>query len=210
MLKDLLKESKSILCLNGDLPDKNFFPKNIKIVAADGAANKLLAMNVHPHVIIGDLDSYNHSGENIPVLHIPDQNQSDFQKSFTFLSENNLLPTLVCGVSGGFIDHILNNISLVSQYNCAFYCPPIIGYVISERNSTNFTLTKGTKVSLIGLPTAKVSTRGFKWELSEFELNFCGTNSCFNRIETSNCSIKVFEGKALVFIYLEHIEDSGL
>ena len=37
------KKFRSILCLDGDLPDKRFFEEfRIPIKAADGAANKLL------------------------------------------------------------------------------------------------------------------------------------------------------------------------
>ena len=40
-----------------------------------------------------------------------DQNSSDFQKAMKYLESQNLLPTIILGISGGYIDHILNNIN---------------------------------------------------------------------------------------------------
>ena len=53
-----LKQYKSVLCLNGDLPKASFFREmDLPIIAADGAANYLIKNDILPEVIIGDLDS---------------------------------------------------------------------------------------------------------------------------------------------------------
>ena len=83
ILNRYFQNAKSILCLDGNLPDSNFFSKiKLPIIAADGAANKLLNLGIKPLVIIGDLDSVNQ--KDFPTSEIllkPDQNQTDFQKS---------------------------------------------------------------------------------------------------------------------------------
>jgi len=201
---------KSILCLNGDLPDSSFFVGNERIIAVDGAADKLLQMGIAPDVIIGDLDSIKQSHySSSEVIHLPSQDQSDFQKSIDYLKQNKLLPTLVCGASGGFIDHILFNINIILENECIFYAPPLIGYTLKGPVVLQFNFTKNTKISLLGIPKAKISTSGLKWELKETSLEFPGFNSAFNRTIAENISIQILEGAVLMLVYAEHIEDMG-
>jgi thiamine pyrophosphokinase len=202
--------AQSILCLNGDLPDSHFFAEDKVIVATDGAADKLLKINIKPSIIIGDLDSIEHRNHpDSEMIYLPDQNQSDFQKAMHYLDQNKLLPTMVFGIGGGFIDHILQNINIITEHECAFYSPPLIGYVLKGHTISNLDLKPNTKISLLGMAKAKVKTSGLKWELNNAMLEFPGNNSCFNRTLSENISIEVLEGKLLVMIYTENIEDMG-
>lgn len=211
MLDNIFKNSKSILCLNGNLPNKSFFPADKIIVATDGAGDQLLNMKIQPNVIIGDLDSAkNDVYQDIEVIHIPDQNQSDFQKAISYLAANKLLPTIVYGASGGFLDHILHNINVILENDCIFYSPPLIGCVIRPNSISKFTLKPNSKLSLLGIPNARVKTSGLKWELDNEMLEFPGANSCFNRTLTEEISIEVTEGKLLMIIYNEDIQDRGI
>ena len=136
---------RSVLCLNGELPGAHFFRQNtLPLIAADGAANKLVKMQLTPEIIIGDLDSVNsdirlqHS-----VLHKPCQNSSDFQKALDYLEVHQLLPTIIVGVSGGRIDHILNNVNIFMGTKSIFYAPPLIGFTMVEGQSEQFSLPDG-------------------------------------------------------------------
>ncbi len=202
--------ARSILCLNGDLPDANFFAQNKIIIATDGAVDKLLKMGIKPSIVIGDLDSIG-SGDyrGIEIIHFPDQHTSDFQKAMNYLGQNNLLPTVVCGVNGGLLDHILYNINVSLEHDSIFYAPPLIGYPLKSPNILNLNLKINTKISLFGMSKARVTTRGLKWELYKDNLEFPGFNSCSNRTNSENISIEVIEGKLLVLIHLETIKDEG-
>ncbi|CAM3381157.1 putative thiamin pyrophosphokinase [Legionella longbeachae NSW150] len=207
-----LKGYRSILCLNGDLPKPDFFiARNLPIIAADGAANRLLELNVHPQLIIGDLDSI-HTPilESYPYLHLPDQASSDYQKAMQYLSDNNLLPAIIVGVNGGFLDHILNNINIFMATDCLLYSPPIRGFVLKEQSSQNFLLPVHTKISLIGMPTAILSSHGLQWELQDTHLSFPGTTSCFNRTRLSEVILEAHQGAVLVLIYEQMIKDAGV
>lgn len=204
------QNAKSILCLNGDLPTSHFFAEDKVIVATDGAADKLLKIGVEPSIIIGDLDSIEHDKHpERKMLYLPNQNQSDFQKALQYLAQNQLLPTIVFGVGGGFIDHILCNINIIAENECAFYSPPLIGYILKDQAVSNLVLKPNTKISLLAITKAKIKTSGLKWELNDEILQFPGNNSCFNRTVSENISIKVLEGKLLVMIYTETINDMG-
>lgn len=200
----------SILALNGDLPDKSFFNIGLPIIAADGAINSLYKMGIIPKVVIGDLDSAKvdllYTTE---MIRVPDQNSCDFEKSLQYLENKNLLPAIIVGMSGGYIDHILNNISIFLKNGSIFYAPSIVGYVIKAGETRVFTLSVDTKISLLGFSSAQISTKGLKWELEHYQMSFPGTNSSFNRTICETVSIEVHSGLSLVMIYLEKMKDYG-
>lgn len=208
MLND--KRYRAILCLNGDLPDKAFFARDLPVIAADGAANKLAAMKIKPDMIIGDMDSVDHAHlEATPHLLDPDQSASDFQKSLHYLQQNNLLPSIIVGVNGGHLDHILNNVNLMLQTDSMIYAPPVIGITIKGGEKKLLSLSTGTKISLLGLPQALVTSNGLKWELTSHQLAFPGNTSCFNRAHRDNVEIEVHDGNVLALIYQHDMPDAG-
>jgi thiamine pyrophosphokinase len=207
-----LKEYRSILCLNGHLPEASFFKSmNIPVIAADGAANYLLSQGIAPQLIIGDLDSVQpHLLKEHAVLHLPDQDRTDYQKAMHYLKEHQLLPSIIVGINGGHLDHILNNINLFMETECLLYAPPIQGFVIKEQASLHCSLPLQTKISLIGLPKAILSSKGLKWELNNTHLSFPGPTSCFNRTHSSEIKLEVHQGAVLVLFYEEFIKDAGI
>ncbi len=201
---------RSIIVLNGQIPDYAFFkPQNLPIIAVDGAANKLVAMGLKPDLVIGDLDSiWPHLLNQLDTVHIHDQNYCDFHKTINHLQFINLLPSIITGIEGGMIDHILQNINIFVSTNSIFYAPPIVGYTLRSGNTKRFNLPINTKISLLGMP-ATVTTKGLKWELNRHDLTFPGTNSSFNRSANGQVSIEVHEGCCLVMIYLTGEKDAG-
>ncbi|MGL9681651.1 MAG: hypothetical protein ACR5K2_01400 [Wolbachia sp.] len=106
-----------------------------------------------------------------------------------------LLPSIITGITGGAIDHILQNINIFLSIGSIFYtsAPPIVGYILGK-SITHFSLPKNTKISLLGITKAQVTTKGLKWKLSLDELSFPGKNSCFNRSLSDKISIEVHVG----------------
>lgn len=211
MTKTDFKDYQSILCLNGLLPDSSFFVSlNLPVIAADGAANSLLESGIVPELIIGDLDSFKPSiGMKHRTLHLQDQNSNDFQKSLTYLKDKGLLPAIVVGINGGHLDHILNNINIFIETDCILYAPPIIGYVLKEQRKHQFLLPNNSKISLMGIPFASLSSKGLKWELDKSNLSFPGNTSCFNRTKESRIELDIHIGTVLVLIYDEAAIDAG-
>lgn len=202
---------KSILCLNGKLPSyKTLINLNLPIIAADGAVNKLFDMGIMPNIVIGDLDSVSSDLlSRIPHLKDLDQNYSDFQKAYRYITSNNLNPSIVCGISGGFLDHILNNINIFMKLeNNIFMDDEIIGFCLQEKRILKTAI--GTKISIFGIPSCNISTQGLKWELNNELLSFPGKNSSLNRAKKQEISIEVFDGTALIIIYKNIINDAGL
>jgi thiamine pyrophosphokinase len=196
---------RSILALNGDLPDAPFFNQwQLPIIAADGAVNTLLSRQIRPIAVVGDLDSANlEAVGDLPIIHTPDENYSDFSKCLEYMKEQQLLPTIVLGLNGGHIDHIMHNINLFSKTDSIFYAAPIVGRVL-KKGTQHFSLPIGTKLSLFGIPDALLSSQGLKWELKEYQAAFPGANSCFNRTVQQDISVTVQTGTCLFLIYLEN------
>lgn len=96
------------------------------------------------------------------------------------------------------------------ETNCLLYAPPIKGFVLNEQSRINLALLPHTKISLIGIPIATLSSIGLQWELHNAQLSFPGTNSCFNRTLHPEIFLEVHQGSVLVLIYEQMIEDAGL
>ena len=199
---------KSILCLNGDLPPKDFFETlSLPLIAADGAANKLHKLGITPNVVIGDLDSIDPHLE-VERIHVEDQSRCDYEKSMVYLTDHGLLPTIILGSNGGDLDHILNNMNvfMTCPPGNLLYTPPLYGSVISQ-SQTILKLPLHTKVSLIGLPQARLITQGLKWNLTNQTLCFPGFNACFNRTNENIISIQVLEGQILFLAHAFFLQE---
>lgn len=190
---------KSILCLNGDLPEKAFFKNfpHLPIVAADGAANKLNKMGINFLVAIGDMDSINPDLQVQKIYHA-DQDLCDFEKSLNYLESKNLLPSIILGMNGGEFDHVLNNTSvfMMNEHENIFYAPPLYGAKLNK-HLNNIHLPVNTKVSIVGMPNAVITTHGLKWNLDKHQLKFPGFNSCLNISTSSNLQVQLLDGDAI-------------
>lgn len=165
---------KSILCLDGDLPSADFLLNAaLPIIAADGAANTLMQMGVLPQIVIGDLDSIvPHLQNKLNTLHQPDQDSCDYEKTLAYLQANDLLPAIICGVNGGELDHILNNINLFASNDNLLFSSDMIGMMLRGNTQRLFHLPRNTKISIFGAPEAIVTSCGLQWELKEYEMHF--------------------------------------
>ncbi|MDR1590693.1 MAG: thiamine diphosphokinase [Puniceicoccales bacterium] len=204
-----LGKYRSLLCLSGALPERKFFAHfDLPIIATDGAANLLLRKGIVADVVIGDWDSVREPiGEKTKKIVIKDQSSSDFQKALKFAQENHLSPSIVLGINGGYIDHILNNVGILAQTDSIGYTPPNLCFSLRSHLILNFPM--GTKLSLLGMPFGKISTRGLRWELKDQELHFSGYTSCFNRTVTEQVEFHVHGGAVFLIIYLSNMKDEG-
>ncbi|MDR2598266.1 MAG: thiamine diphosphokinase [Holosporales bacterium] len=212
---------RSILCLDGNLRNlEGIVGKlGLPLIAADGAANQVIALGLNPDLIIGDLDSVNSDLLiRFNYLELADQDTSDFQKALVYLSENALLPSIILGISGGNIDHIINNTNIFLSYDDNIFIDgDIIGMKITGKRIFR-QIPINTKLSIFGIPECNVTTSGLKWELKSADLAFAtyphmsnifGYNSCFNRTVSENFTIEVTAGTALLLIYSSDVVDAG-
>ena len=211
---------KSIICLNGEIPIEDFFTRysGIPIIAADGAANKLLKINVSPTLIIGDFDSIDLSviPAHIEVLHVPDQNSTDLEKCLNILGERKLFPCLIYGATGKETDHTLYNLSVIEKHSInhqmifhdsAYKDKEKYGIFVSDYLSAN--LKVGAKISLLSFVHSSVTSKGLKWELINQYLS-PGISSVRNLTKDDHVEIIVHKGCILVLLDFEPIKDESI
>jgi thiamine pyrophosphokinase len=206
----ILPPCQSVVCLDGSLPYRWIQKLNLPIIAADGAANKLLRHHIEPQMILGDLDSVDESllyGRK--YLKISDQDTTDFEKVLGYAERESLTPTLVTGIDGGSIDHMLGNVSILARTRSLFLTKNIIGMVL-DGNYQFDKIPLHTKISIFGMPHCRVQSKGLRWELNSVELSVGGEISLGNRARSSEIELKVLSGKAMVCIYRNAVRDAGL
>ncbi len=211
MTKIAIDSFKSILCLNGDIPDKEFFDQfpALPIIAADNAGMRLIRMGVTPVLVVGDFDSI--SGELVhertEFKKYTDQDSTDFEKCILEMTQRLLFPSLVCGAFGGEIDHTINNMHCLMKYGrkspMVFYdhavkqkskcCMPIY-------DQYNFLATLGESVSLMPYPEARVSVAGLRWNLDNELLSVCGLSSARNMATGGMVEISVHSGQIMLVV----------
>lgn len=204
---------KSIICLDGTIPEKEFFSLfTLPIIAVDGASNKLEVIGVEYDIVIGDLDSASDAIINSnKAVYLPSQDMSDFQKTNLYLAQKSLLPAIIVGINGGRLDHILYNINIFSNMDSVFFAPPLMGKIIAAGTTERVSIPYMTKISIIALSPSFLVTKGLKWELNQdMELNFGGMQSCFNRTIDDIVNISVISGKVLLLIYCDDETDCGV
>lgn len=198
---------RSVLCLDGELPFSFLHQTALPMIAADGAANVLVAHELKPHCIVGDLDSVEPSLlKQYPYVQDANQDTTDFEKAMCYLKQKNLLPTIVVGLSGGCCDRILTNISLWIQSNAVYVSEDLIGFPLTHQGTFDWPIN--AKVSLLGGPQGVVTSQGLRWELHQTTLAIGGFCSCSNRVQTSPVTLHV-QGTILVFVYRNPVHDAG-
>lgn len=212
-LNNHLNSVKSIVCLNGEIPSKDFFIRhlNLPLIAADGAANSLIHMGIMPTLIIGDLDSIDTTiiPDHVEVLRIAEQNSTDIEKCILVLQERKLFPCLIYGATGKESDHTLYNLNIIAKYSLhykiifhdsAYKAKEKYGVFVSDSLLGN--LKVGSKISFISFYQSIISTKGLAWELCKFNLS-PQTPSIRNSIKSNPIEVTVHSGNVLVLYDIE-------
>lgn len=209
ILKFGTKFYDTILCLDGELPNVEFFHnfKDVEIIAADGAGLKLLKMGIKPNIIIGDLDTFyknpiNYSLEDTLIIQIPEQETNDFEKALNYIIDFGFNDVLIVGFHGGELEHTLNNwsvfIKFASRLNMCIYDSG--RYAIQINKPIAFNCKINETISLVPQPKVKLSTRGLQWELANEILELGVREGIRNVALQDYIQINIIEGELLLFI----------
>ncbi len=222
----MLPKFKSILCLNGRLPNKVWFSKHqdLILIAADGASNKLVNKDIVPDLIVGDLDSLELDFLNIKIkninikntkhltkkhniIRVDDQNTTDFEKCLVEINKRSLFPSLVLGIAGGEIDHTIYNINCFMRYAkqhmlifLDFYKDNKFKWGLPILRKKEIIGKVGKTISLLPYPEALVSTTGLKWDITKQQLMVSVNASIRNVVVEHVVIIEVHRGELLVVI----------
>ena len=204
-----INDINTIIILNGTISDNDIASLrhiNCVMIAADGAANTLIANNIVPHFIVGDMDSVN---KDIITFHcqlsqfinIKNQEQYDFEKCLDFCIKNGFNNIMVYGMNGGLLDHTLNNWSIFIKYsdklNLFSYVLGQIGVLI--RNDIVIDAIEDSIISIIPSPTATLTSKGLEWNLNNTRLELGSKEGARNKSISKKVEIQLHSGKYMLF-----------
>ena len=200
-----------IIFLNGDLPDSKIINKLLNkssfLISADGASNKLEILSITPDLIIGDLDSIkpvtlsNYKEKSVDILHIIDQETTDFEKCLIYCNENNLKDIIVFGATDMRPDHSLNNFSILKRYYHSLNIKLIDNFfeTFFIRDKIEFECQENEIVSILALSIAEgVTTKGLMYPLNNERLEFGVREGTLNRSVSKIVSISFESGDLLL------------
>jgi thiamine pyrophosphokinase len=203
-------QKKCIIICDGELPLKETITAELfdadLLIAADGGAFALEAMNILPDVIIGDLDSYQATGnEQARVIKDPDQETNDLEKSLAYAERDSADHIVVFGATGKRLDHTLKNLSVLLQFHSRFN-----QLVFKDRYSTMEIISSpfkrnfgsGTSLSLFPLSgtVEEITTRGLKYPLTRGTLKNGVQDGTSNQTVKKTVEIEFKKGDLLLLV----------
>ncbi|EEW25673.1 thiamine diphosphokinase [Rhodobacter ferrooxidans] len=137
-----------------------------RLVAADGGADRALAVGRRPEAVIGDMDSLTPQGRAALAgrLHeVPEQESTDFDKALRSIAAPFVL---ALGVAGGRIDHelaVLNVLARRPDRVCLLIGPEDV--VFHAPATVTLALRPGDRLSLFPLAPVTGESDGLRWPI---------------------------------------------
>lgn len=177
----MIQEHSVVILANGLFPSGNQCLKILegaeKIICCDGAADKLTAFGLSPHVIVGDLDSL--SGEVRSkyasiLIRDDDQECNDLTKAVRYCKEQGFTAVSILGATGLREDHTLGNISLMLEYFPGLEVQIISDYGVFflVQSGEKIRSFAGEKISIFSVDNGvRVSASGLLYPLNDLQLS---------------------------------------
>jgi len=178
-----------------------------RIVAVDGGLRHALAYGYTPHVVLGDFDSASqwHQGP-WQIIHRPNPQFTDLAKALDYCRELGIDTISLVGGLGGWLDHSLANLSLLSSYRSYFqqqvYGPRERLFWLSS--SLQLRLKIAQRLSLLAMPYAEgVTSQGLLYPLEDDQLQWGGWQGISNQASETLVQLTLNRGLILVCVAYE-------
>jgi thiamine pyrophosphokinase len=206
--------SEILMVLGGEPPAEEilnwYMEESDLTIAVDKGWLAFRHAGVLPHILIGDMDSWEGVKADVPnnveLIEDNDQNSSDFQKALRLMeSRVKAKKLVVLGGLGNRTDHLLGNLIHI----CTI--PQAIEVILDSSKEWIYRVTvdtplvikgqEGATISLLSGDSCQgVSSQGLKWEINEEEFSFVGQLSQSNLCISNEVKISVQSGNLLVFL----------
>jgi thiamine pyrophosphokinase len=208
-----------IIFANGDLPDLNkarlLLDADDFIICADGGTRHALALDLHPNLILGDMDSLEKgqleklqkSGISIE-LYPRDKNETDLELAITHAIELNPTRIIIVAALGGRLDQTLANVTLLTDSRLSPGSGQAFDIRLDDgveeificRDEVQVHGRSGDLVSLIPWQgaVAEVQTINLKWSLHKETLYPDKTRGVSNEMIADPASISIGSGLLLI------------
>ncbi len=203
-----------IIFANGDLPDlnkvRNLLHADDFIICADGGTRHAFALDLMPHLVIGDMDSISKDHwqrlqeAGVPIeLFPPDKDETDLELAIKRAIEFEPGEIIIVAALGGRLDQTLGNLALLTDLQLEAFNMRLddgVEEIFFCRNQVQVQGRSGDIVSLIpwGNPVRGVQTQGLKWVLESETLYPEKTRGISNEMLSEAANIQIFSGTLLV------------
>ncbi len=201
------------LFLNGRMCDPAIFRATYQsgdsLIAVDGGLNHLLALNLIPNILIGDMDSISQTAleeqrqSGVTIIQFPvEKNETDFELALQYVYQKRPVQVNIFAGSGGRLDHTLTNLSLASS---AHFADPAItfwgddGEMYYIHRNRQVDGAAGDTVSLIpwGGEAVGVTTLGMQYPLNNETLYPDLSRGISNVMLTACAEVRIKSGRLL-------------
>lgn len=167
------------------------------LVAADGGADRALALGAEPQAVIGDFDSVSAAARArlgaARLFAVPEQETTDFDKALRLIAAPFVL---ALGGTGGRADHALAVLSGLLRHQAAAggRMPCLLvgaqDVILAAPPRLDLRLRAGDRLSLFPLAPVTGRSRGLVWPIDGLALAPDGRIGTSNRVETGPVALE--------------------
>ncbi len=167
------------------------------LVAADGGADRALALGAVPDAVVGDLDSISDAGRArlADRLHpIEEQDSTDFDKALRSIDAPYIL---ALGVAGARIDHGLAVINALVRHDgppCLLIGPED---VVFHTTHARLRMVPGDRLSLFPMAAVTGRSQGLRWSIDGLKMSPDGVIGTSNEVSARDVVLD-FDGRGML------------
>ncbi|GHC62201.1 thiamine diphosphokinase [Neogemmobacter tilapiae] len=173
------------------------------LVAADGGANRALALGLMPEAAIGDFDSIRAGAREAlgpgRLLHIGEQESTDFDKALGAVSA----PFIIgLGALGGRVDHalaVLHTLVHRAAHHVVLLGGPDVVFAAAPGRWLDLALGAGDRLSLFPLAAVMGESEGLEWPIKGLAFDPARKIGTSNRVTKGPVRLR-FEGEGMIVI----------
>lgn len=204
---------RALIFINGNLPDldavRHILHPDDFMIAADGGTRHLLALDLLPSVVIGDLDSLDpadhrtlQENQTEIIQHPEDKDATDLELALNYVLDLGYRNIRLVAALGGRLDQTLANLSLLANPSLAELNVRIddgVEEAFFIRRQAQIHGRAGETVSLIpwGGDVTGIRTEGLRWPLHGETLYAYKTRGISNEILSEEARINIKSGLLL-------------
>ncbi len=200
----------AVIVSNGFPPSKELLEEELKladlVIGADGGGNTLLNHGYTPHVVIGDMDSFEKPDSlDFEIIKDADQETNDLEKALALAVYRDAETCTVLGAFGRRMDHSLKNLSVLKRFDGAFNQLIFKDERLSARiinSAYSGKLPVGSIISLFPLSgkVTGITTQGLKYPLKNEILENGERDGTSNENVEEEFTIEIESGDLVVFL----------
>ena len=198
--------------------------KDKKVIALDGASNKLATLKIKPSVILGDFDSIKpeslwgvetlisinnpnqqpiKNDKGITVVHTVDQDLTDLVKAIRYCKSSGAASIHILCATGGRLDHHEGAMRCLRSE----YVKDCMIYLHSEQQTLRFSKDesitirgeKDDKCGVLAFPAATCTSKGLRYNMVDMKLELGFSESICNSLYEQNATVEI-KGEALLIM----------